>query len=200
MEAMSLRTDDILVQELRGGDKGAFLELVNRYQNKIYRLAYKITGDPTDAEDVLQEVFLKIYSKIHTFEGRSQLSSWIYRIAVNAAYQKIARDKRSRYVSLDDVLPTMGAAEAMSAQLTADWSERPDEVLLTDEARREMQQAIEELPADYRVVFVLKDLEGLSNQEIADILDLSLAAVKSRLHRARLFLRKRLAEYFEKVG
>lgn len=198
--SMTPRTDEVLVQELREGDKGAFLELVERYQGKIYRLAYKITGDPTDAEDVLQDVFLKIYSKIHTFEGRSQLSSWIYRIAVNAAYQKIARDKRSRYVSLDDVLPTISPDDAMTSALAADWAERPDEVLLTDEARREMQQAIEELPADYRVVFVLKDLEGQSNQEIADILNLSLPAVKSRLHRARLFLRKRLADYFERVG
>lgn len=198
--AMSTKTDDLLVQELLGGKKDAFLELVDRYQDKIYRLAYKITGNPTDAEDVLQEVFLKIYSKIHTFEGRSQLSSWIYRIAVNAAYQKIARDKKSRHISLDEVLPTMGHDEVVASRLAADWMERPDEVLLTGEARREMMQAIQELPPEYHVVFALKDLEGLPNQEIADILGLSLPAVKSRLHRARLFLRKRLAEYFGRVS
>jgi len=200
MIAMSAKTDETIVQELLGGRKDAFLELVDRYQNKIYRLAYKITGNATDAEDVLQEVFLKIYSKIHTFEGRSQLSSWIYRIAVNAAYQKIARDKKSRHISLDEVLPSVGTGDALSAQLTADWTERPDEVLLTEEARREMMDAIRELPPEYHVVFALKDLEGLSNQEIADILNLSLPAVKSRLHRARLFLRKRLSEYFERVS
>jgi RNA polymerase sigma-70 factor (ECF subfamily) len=197
---MSTKTDDVLVQELLGGSKEAFLEIVERYQDKIYRLAYKITGNPTDAEDVLQEVFLKIYSKIHTFEGRSQLSSWIYRVAVNAAYQKIARDKKSRHISLDEVLPTGGHEEGATSPLAADWTERPDEVLLTDEARREMMQAISDLPPEYHVVFALKDLEGLSNQEIADYLQLSLPAVKSRLHRARLFLRKRLAEYFERVS
>jgi RNA polymerase sigma-70 factor (ECF subfamily) len=192
----------MLVQELRSGDRAAFMELVERYQDKIYRLAYKVTGNATDAEDVLQEVFLKIYSKIDTFEGRSQLSSWIYRVAVNAAYQKIPRDKKSRYISLDDVMPPMGS-EGSGPALTADWSERPDEELLTDESQTEMMLAIEELRAswpDYLTVFVLKDVADMSNQEIADYLGLSLPAVKSRLHRARLFLRKRLAQYFERIS
>jgi RNA polymerase sigma-70 factor (ECF subfamily) len=199
---MSVKTDEMLVQELRSGDRAAFMELVERYQDKIYRLAYKVTGNATDAEDVLQEVFLKIYSKIDTFEGRSQLSSWIYRVAVNAAYQKIARDKKSRYISLDDVMPSMGS-EGSGPALTADWSERPDEELLTDESQTEMMLAIEELRAswpDYLTVFVLKDVADMSNQEIADYLGLSLPAVKSRLHRARLFLRKRLAQYFERIS
>jgi RNA polymerase sigma-70 factor (ECF subfamily) len=199
---MSVKTDEMLVQELRSGDRAAFMELVERYQDKIYRLAYKVTGNATDAEDVLQEVFLKIYSKIDTFEGRSQLSSWIYRVAVNAAYQKIARDKKSRYISLDDVMPPMGS-EGSGRALTADWSERPDEELLTDESQTEMMLAIEELRAswpDYLTVFVLKDVADMSNQEIADYLGLSLPAVKSRLHRARLFLRKRLAQYFERIS
>jgi RNA polymerase sigma-70 factor (ECF subfamily) len=199
---MSVKTDEMLVQELRSGDRAAFMELVERYQDKIYRLAYKVTGNATDAEDVLQEVFLKIYSKIDTFEGRSQLSSWIYRVAVNAAYQKIARDKKSRYISLDDVMPPMGS-EGSGPALTADWSERPDEELLTDESQTEMMLAIEELRAswpDYLTVFVLKDVADMSNQEIADYLGLSLPAVKSRLHRARLFLRKRLAQYFERIS
>ncbi len=185
----------ILIERVKKGDQQAFEDLVSRYENKVYRLAIKLTRNETLAEEVLQEVFLKIYEKIDTFRGESALSSWIYRIAANACFAKLNLEKRHQHADLEETLPQ---AEMALLERMDTIQELPDRPLLTDEALGVISRAIERLPEDFRVVLTLRDVEGLSNEEVARILDLSVPAVKSRLHRARLLLRKRLAGYFDR--
>lgn len=190
---MSKKTDDQLVAELKKGDSSAFQELVSRHQAKVYQLALKLTRNETDAEDVLQETFLRVYNRIETFRGDAAFSSWLYRIAANASFAKLGERRKHEHVDIDDVYPEY---EQGKMPQTADWSRQPDSVLLSKEALGILDEAISELPEDFRIVIVLRDVQGLSNAQAADILDLTVAAVKSRLHRARLFLRRRLSEYF----
>ena len=187
--------DQTLVERVRSGDARAFEELVSRYENKVYRLAIKLTRNEALAEEVLQEVFLKIYEKIDSFRGESALSSWIYRIAANACFSKLNLEKRHQHADLDDTMPQ---AEVALHERSDHGQEAPDQPLLSDEALRVISRAIERLPEDFRVVITLRDVEGMSNEDVAKVLDLSVPAVKSRLHRARLLLRKRLAGYFDR--
>jgi RNA polymerase sigma-70 factor (ECF subfamily) len=189
--------DQELVERLRKGDSEAFRELVARYENKVYRLAIKLTRNEALAEEVLQEVFLKIYQKIDTFRGEAALSSWIYRIAANACFAKLNLEKRHQHADIDEAMPQ--AEQAMQERQESP-QETPDQPLLTNEALGVISRAIERLPEDFRVVITLRDVEGLSNEEVGRILELSVPAVKSRLHRARLLLRKRLAKYFDRAA
>jgi RNA polymerase sigma-70 factor, ECF subfamily len=190
------QVDDMtLVERVRAGDSAAFQELVSRYENKVYRLAIKLTRNEALAEEVLQEVFIKIFEKLDTFRGESALSSWIYRIAANAAFSKLNLEKRHQHADLDDAMPQ---AEASLHERTDTAQASPDRPLLSEEAVGVISRAIERLPEDFRVVITLRDVEGLPNEEVARILELSVPAVKSRLHRARLLLRKRLAKYFDR--
>jgi RNA polymerase sigma-70 factor (ECF subfamily) len=184
-----------LIERVKNGDQQAFEDLVSRYENKVYRLAIKLTRNETLAEEVMQEVFLKIYEKIGTFRGESALSSWIYRIAANACFAKLNLEKRHQHADLDDTMPQ---AEIALQERQDTSHELPDRPLLTSEALSVISRAIERLPEDFRVVLTLRDVEGMSNEEVARVLELSVPAVKSRLHRARLLLRKRLARYFER--
>ena len=184
-----------LIERVKNGDQQAFEDLVSRYENKVYRLAIKLTRNETLAEEVMQEVFLKIYEKIGTFRGESALSSWIYRIAANACFAKLNLEKRHQHADLEETMPQ---AEIALQERQDSTPEAPDRPLLTNEALSVISRAIERLPEDFRVVLTLRDVEGMSNEEVARILDLSVPAVKSRLHRARLLLRKRLARYFER--
>ena len=184
-----------LIERVKNGDQQAFEDLVSRYENKVYRLAIKLTRNETLAEEVMQEVFLKIYEKIGTFRGESALSSWIYRIAANACFAKLNLEKRHQHADLDETMPQ---AEIALQERQDSTQESPDRPLLTNEALSVISRAIERLPEDFRVVLTLRDVEGMSNEEVARILELSVPAVKSRLHRARLLLRKRLARYFER--
>jgi len=190
---MSKKNDDQLVAELKRGDQAAFRELVNRHQAKVYQLALKLTRNETDAEDILQETFLRVYNRIETFRGEAAFSSWLYRIAANASFAKLGERKKHDHADLDDVYPEY---EAAPTQPVNDWSRQPDSVLMSKETLGLLDKAISELPEDFRVVVLLRDVQGLSNAQVADILDLTVAAVKSRLHRARLFLRKQLSDYF----
>lgn len=185
----------ILIERVKNGDQQAFEDLVSRYENKVYRLAIKLTRNETLAEEVMQEVFLKIYEKIGTFRGESALSSWIYRIAANACFAKLNLEKRHQHADLDETMPQ---AEIALQERQDSTPESPDRPLLTNEALSVISRAIERLPEDFRVVLTLRDVEGMSNEEVARILELSVPAVKSRLHRARLSLRKKLARYFER--
>jgi RNA polymerase sigma-70 factor (ECF subfamily) len=184
-----------LIERVKNGDQEAFEDLVSRYENKVYRLAIKLTRNETLAEEVMQEVFLKIYEKIGTFRGESALSSWIYRIAANASFAKLNLEKRHQHADIEETMPQ---AEIALQDRQDSTLELPDRPLLTNEALSVISRAIERLPEDFRVVLTLRDVEGMSNEEVARILDLSVPAVKSRLHRARLLLRKRLARYFER--
>lgn len=177
---------------LRAGDEAAFAELVSAYSSKIYNVALRLLNDPAEAEDVLQETFLNAYRSIGNFEGRSNLGTWLYRIATNAGLMRLRGDKGT--LSLDEPLE-LGNGEFVPRQLV-DWSQAPESELLSAEARQVMDAAIAQLPDTLRAAFVLRDIEELTGEETAEALGISLAAMKSRLHRARFFLRQRLSAYF----
>jgi RNA polymerase sigma-70 factor (ECF subfamily) len=182
-------TDEALVRRAQDGDERAFGELVTRYEAKVYNLAMKMVRNPEDAEDVLQDTFLRAYRAIKLFRGHSTFSTWVYRITANSALMRL-RKKQLPTVSIED------ADEREAPVNIADWTPGPVDQLLSQETRQVMNEAIEALPPEFRQVFVLRDIEELSNTETAEILGLSVAAVKSRLHRARLKVRDRLAGYF----
>jgi RNA polymerase sigma-70 factor (ECF subfamily) len=185
-----------LLERVKAGDEQAFTALLDRYSAQTYRLARAITGNPQDAEEVVQDVFLTIFQKIATFEGRSAFSTWLYRITVNAAIMKV-RQRRGevKEEELERWLPVFDA-EGHHLQPVEDWSANPEKALLQHERREVLRQTLAILPAEYRTVVALRDLQGLSNEEVAEILGLTVAAVKSRLHRGRLALRGKLASYF----
>lgn len=188
--------DAPLIERIIAGDQAAFTELVRRYEGKVYQLALRLTGNQMDANDVIQEVFLSVYQKLHTFRGQAAFSSWLYRITANASFARLNQRKRAAAVSIDDVLP---AVEGQSPGGTfSEWSQRPDTILFNKEARAALEKAINDLPEEFRTVVILRDVENQSNQEVAEILNLSVAAVKSRLHRARLALRRTLGEYLDR--
>jgi RNA polymerase sigma-70 factor (ECF subfamily) len=181
-----------LVELVRAGEEVAFEALLKRYQSKIYRIALSVTKRREDAEEVLQDVFLSVYRKIAGFDGRSAFGTWLYRIAVNTALMKL-RGREPAHESIDEYLPQF--AGGRHARMIADWSEGADEVILRKERAQIVRQAIETLPPEYRVALVLRDLEGLSNSEVAEVLGATIPTVKARLHRARLALRGKLERY-----
>ncbi len=194
---LSVPTDEELITQIREGDRTAFEQLVSRYEDRVYNLAYRMLASRQDAEDVLQDTFLNVIRGLDKFRGTSSFSTWLYRIATNAALTKIrkrSRREKSESEFLDDVYAVKRAARA--GAVLPDWSANPATRALDDEARRQMGEAINELPKIYRAVFVLRDVEGLPAAEVAEVLGLSVPAVKSRLHRARLYLRNRLSGYF----
>jgi RNA polymerase sigma-70 factor (ECF subfamily) len=183
------------------GDEKAFSEIVDRYADKIYKTALRIMHNPPDAEDVLQEVFLILATKAGTFRGESKFSTWLYMIAVNAGYMRIRADKKfhANEVSLEDYAP-YDESGALGEVVLKDFSPRPDTELLSREGVEIIMNAVNELPDPYRVVFHLSQEQGLTAGETAEALGISLSSAKSRIHRARLFLRDRLADYFYEMG
>lgn len=183
-----------LLQALRRREPMAAEHLITRYGERAYRLASRITGNGEDAEEVVQDALCTVVRKIDSFRGESAFGSWLYRIVANAAYHKLrGRQRRWRELSLDDVLPAFDANGCHAGSVT-DWSPRVNDPAVRAELRAALTSAIDELPATYRTVLVLRDVEGQSNSEIADALGLSIPVVKTRVHRARLFLRKQLAQ------
>ena len=185
-----------LLEGLRAGQPAAYRRLVEENSAHIYNLALKLLGDEQEAEDVLQETFLSAFEAIDRFEGRSLLSTWLYRIAYNASLMRLRKGKQMTTFSLDQPTPGEEDEGAPVSRLLVDWSTIPDDQLLTAEARARMDQAIAELPETLRSAFVLRDIQGLSGAEAADVLGITVSAVKTRLHRARLQLRDRLSDYF----
>lgn len=185
--------EDFSLEALRAGDRNEFARLVDTYSTVIYRLGLKMLDDPQDAEDVLQETFIKAYRHLKSFDGRSSLSTWLYRIATNEALMMIRRRKQVP-ISIDE--PVESEVEIDEPVQIVDWCCMPEQELMSTEARAYMDQAIEQLPASLRAVFVLRDIEGLSTEETSQVLNLSEAAVKTRLSRARMRLRELLTAYF----
>ena len=189
--------DADLVEALRREDPDAAERLVERYGDRVYRLAMRITGLREDAEEAAQDALWTVARKVNMFKGESAFGSWIYRITANAAYQKLrTRRQKSAEIALDDVLPSLDG-DGRHFEPMDDWSSRVDENTLQGELRDVLQRAIDGLPADYRTALVLHDVEGLSNPDIAETLGISLPAVKSRVHRSRLFVRKQLSDYLK---
>jgi RNA polymerase sigma-70 factor (ECF subfamily) len=192
-----------LIDRLRGGDAVALEELMERFAPRVHRLAFGITRSEADAEEVVQDVFLRLFRKIDAFEGRSALGTWIYRIAVNTALIKRRGKRAALEVLIEDHLPTFkedGHREGDRAMLLADWSETPEAELLSSEVREIVRNTIAGLPDPYRIVLLLRDMEELSNEETAEILEDTVASVKSRLHRARMALREQLTRSFAAGG
>ena len=187
--------DAVLVERLRRRDGGAAEALVASYGDRVYRLAIRITGNSSDAEEVVQDALWAAIHKIDGFRGTAAFGTWVYRITANAAYQK----RRGRLVernatSWDDLVSSFDET-GRHVQPGLDWSPRLKDPALQAEVQSVLRAAIEELPEDHRAAFLLHDVEGLSNPEIAEALQTKPATVKSRVHRARLFLRSRLADY-----
>ena len=192
--------DEALVAKAKAGDFAAFEELVAAHQERVYRLALRMVGTESDAQEVVQDALLSAWRNLQKFEGKSQFGSWLYRIAANAALMMLRTRRRHPQVSMEDVT-ALGADEAgtngFGAGAGDDWSKRPDDQLQSTELRAAIQAAVDELPESSRAVFLVRDVEGLSTEETAEALGLSVPAVKTRLHRARLSLREAITRYFE---
>jgi len=187
------KIEDFNLEALRSGNRAEFARLVDNYSEVIYRLALKMLNSPQDAEDVLQETFIKAYQGLPKFDGRSSLSTWLYRIATNEALMVIRRSKRIT-ISIEE--PVDWSDEEQEPLQIIDWCCLPEKELMSVEALAYLDEAVSDLPPSLRVVFLLRDIEGLSTRETAEVLDLSETAVKTRLSRARLRLRGMLTEYF----
>jgi RNA polymerase sigma-70 factor (ECF subfamily) len=193
-------SDESLVARARAQDEAAFEELVGRYETKLYRLAMRFVRNETDAQEILQEAFLSAWRNLPAFEGRAQFGSWMYRVTVNAALMLLRSRGRHPEVAVDEVEPTaLNEAVAESVQTTrgsADWSQQADEQMQSQQLRRHIQTSVDALPEGLRAVFLLRDVEELSTEDTAEILGLTVPAVKTRLHRARLLLRAAIGRYF----
>jgi len=188
----STSSSEFSLQALKSGDRAEFARLVEAYSGYIYRVALKLTHNPQDAEDVLQETFLKAYRSISKFHGRSKIITWLYRIATNEALMLLRR--RSDGLSVES--PYQDGFEEGEPLQIVDWCCLPEPELMSEEALSYLDAAIEKLSDALRVVFVLRDIEGLSTRDTAEILELSESAVKTRLFRARMHLRELLSEYY----
>lgn len=185
--------NEINLDALRQKDKRAFAELLDQNSNQIYRLALKMVGNVQDAEDILQETFIKAYNNIDTFEGRAKVSTWLYRIAVNQSLMTIRKRKRDE-VLLDPEVETQNG-ESLPRQIV-DWCCLPEKELMSNETHLHIEEAIKTLSDSNRAAFLLRDVEGLSTQDAAEALDISESALKVRLMRARMQLREELTDYF----
>ena len=181
------------LQALRSGDRVEYARMVETYSGTIYRLALKMLNNPQDAEDILQETFIKAFRGLEGFDGRSSLSTWLYRIATNEALMQL-RKKRLDMVSIDEPMETQEGEQ--EPRQIVDWCCIPEDELLTAESRAYLDKAIDSLPETLKVVFLLRDIEGLSTQEVTEVLGLSETAVKTRLSRARMRLREELSAYY----
>jgi len=196
MKSYTDQTDQQLIGAARKGDRQAFTALVNRYEQTVYRFSFKMCRDPEKAKETLQDTFISVYRKLHSFDGKSKFSTWLYTIVTNNCLMK---QRRRKIQELEDPLemyddPPERDGTPGRAPI-ARWDETPADLLLTKELRMALDRAIGQLPVDYRVVFVLRDVEGKSTEVTAKILNLSVEATKSRLRRARAFLRDRLHPY-----
>jgi RNA polymerase sigma-70 factor, ECF subfamily len=179
-----------LVERSQAGDRLAFEELVRRHADRLYAVVLRFVADAGEAEEVTQEAFLRAWRSIDRFEFRSRFFTWLYRIGINEAKRRAAREPSERTVSLDEQ-PILEAP---------DWSEAPDTRAEQDELRGVLENSIRALPFEYRAPVILRDVEGLSTKEAAEVMELGEAAFKSRLHRARLVLRRALDEHFLEEG
>ena len=191
-------SDEELVARARAKDFVAFEKLLDRYEDRIFRLAYRFVRNETEAKEILQDTFLTIWRKLDTFKGDSQFSSWLYRVAANAALMRLRAQRRHPEVSTEDLPIGYLDNYGQIPPQTENWAKRPDDELQSEELRRHIQSAVDALPEIYRTVFLIRDVEGLSTEETAEVLQISVPTVKTRLHRARIALRDSISTYFDK--
>lgn len=189
------KDDSILVTEAKAGSYAAFEELVNRYEKKIYRLGLNLTGNPEDAEDVLQEAFLKAFEHLPEFRADARFYTWLVRIAINEGLMKLRKRRSDKSVPIEDTVNDEGGV--MPRELT-DWKPNPEQLYAQEEIEAILLNAARTLSPAYRAVFLLRDVEGLSTEETAESLNLSVGAVKARLFRARMQLREELSKIFKR--
>jgi RNA polymerase sigma-70 factor (ECF subfamily) len=189
------KTDAELVKGVLKREESCFEELLERYGSKVLNLSMRITRSQEDAEEILQDVFITVFTKLGSFEHKAQFSSWLYRVTMNSSFMKIRARNRRRTVSLDEVEPTT------RQNWVGNRTEMFDVDLMSSrhELREAIQSAVEKLPDEYRAIFVLRDIDGLSNEAVSQVLQLSVPAVKSRLHRSRLLMRQQLKTHYAAV-
>ena len=192
--AVAAALDDLsLVHACKEGDVDAFEQLVKRYDAKLLRIAQHITHNREDAEEAVQEAFFKAFRNLSSFQQKSKFSTWLFRITVNESLMKLRRQRRAKEVSID---AGAYAQEPIMADEIADWAPNPEQLYGRFELRNILRKQLQELPPSLRVTFILRDIEGLSTEETAEVLNVTVDAVKARLWRARLDLRERLSKYF----
>ena len=195
-------SDDALIARAKTGDFEAFEELVGRYQDKVYRLAFRFVRNETEAKEIVQDTLLSVWRKLDGFKGDSAFGSWLFRVTANAALMRLRSQRRHAEVSTEELPPGfLDTADSVYGQILShgeNWARRPDEELQSEELREKIQAAVDDLPEIYRTVFLVRDVDGLSTDETAEALQLSVPTVKTRLHRARLALREAIAGYFKK--
>jgi RNA polymerase sigma-70 factor (ECF subfamily) len=183
--------DDELVRRAQRGNTAAFEELVRRYESRVYNITYRLLGNEDDAAEALQDTFIRAYRSISRFKFKSSFYTWLYRIATNVSLTKLRRRKTQDTISLDEPIRN---TDDLQFDIP-DSHSTPEQVFEQKRLREKLQKAIDRLPAEYRTVVVMRDLQGLSNEEVSKTLGLSVPAVKSRLHRGRMALREQLARY-----
>jgi RNA polymerase sigma-70 factor (ECF subfamily) len=181
-----------LVRAAKSGDEAAFTELIERHEARVFHHALRLMGNSQDAEEVLQDTFLQVYRNLDRFEERSRFSTWVYRIATNEALMRLRKASRKREVFLEDTI----AKDEWRGDEIFDFARSALDQVLDKEIVRLLEKVLAELPEEYRAVFTMRDIDGLSNAEVAEVLDISVPAVKSRLHRSRLYLRDRLSKLY----
>ncbi len=193
-------SDDQLVERARRRDLAAFEQLVGRHEERLYRVAMRLLRNENDAREVLQDALLSAWQNLDGFAGRAQFGTWIYRVTVNGALMLLRSRRRRPTVSVEELAPAAfdDAVDESLRDAGGDWSKRPDEQLQSGELKSHIEEALDELPEILRLVFLLRDVEGLSTEETADVLNVTVPTVKTRLHRARLALRQAITAYFEK--
>ncbi|MBI4667447.1 MAG: sigma-70 family RNA polymerase sigma factor [Nitrospinae bacterium] len=191
------KSEDLsLIEQVKGGSFGAFERIVKKYESRIYNHCLKFLNSQEDAEDVLQETFLQVYRSLDSFRGDSAFSTWLFKIATNGCLMRIRKKKKVDLVSIDKPMEFDGSSIQREI---VDWSKNPALMHGNEEIRTVLDRIISELPEDKKIVLIMKDVEGFSNIEIGQILNMSVAAVKSRLHRARLIMREELTNYFNGI-
>jgi len=189
----NLKDEELVKKIAEEGNQECFGELINRYSEKVHNLALRITRSPEDTEEIMQDVFITVYRKVDRFEGKAAFSSWLYRITVNTAFMKLRKRKQQASISLEEISPSVKNNWIGNRSENADV----DFISSKHELRSMLEAAVSKLPEEYRKIFLLRDVDGLSNQEVGEILNITVPAVKSRLHRSRLMLRKRLQNFYE---
>jgi RNA polymerase sigma-70 factor (ECF subfamily) len=199
MTETSVQDDRELLARAQAGDMSAFESLVDRHEDKVYGLALRMTRSEADAAEITQDTFLSAYQHLGEFRGEAAFGSWVHRIAANNALMRLRRQKVLDIVSDDLAGPEFTERGSLADGPESDWSKRADDKILDEELGRAIQEATDALPEGYREVFLLKDLEGLSYEEISEMVGISVPAVKSRLHRARLALREAIDAFYKEV-